>query len=82
MQPPNGVRYWRWGGVDSALEQKKLKARQMLENAPDSPSVQCTRCWALFTLGTFIFCFSYISSFRLLLFVSLALFTNSRYLDF
>jgi len=27
---PNGLRYWRWGGVDAAWEQIKLEARKML----------------------------------------------------
>ena len=27
-----------WAGVDSAWEQKKLEARKMLENAPESPA--------------------------------------------
>jgi len=31
------LRYWRWGGVDSAWEQKKLEARKMLLEAADSP---------------------------------------------
>ena len=34
-------------GVDSAWEQRKLEARKMRENA-QSPSVRCSRCWALF----------------------------------
>jgi len=32
------LRYWRWGGVDSAWEQKKLEARKLLENAAESPA--------------------------------------------
>ena len=34
----NGLRYWRWGGVDSVREQKKLEARKMLQNAAESPA--------------------------------------------
>ena len=30
------MRYWRWAGVDSVWEQKKLEARKMLENAAES----------------------------------------------
>jgi hypothetical protein len=35
---PNGWRYWRWGGRESAWEQRKLEARKMLENAAESPA--------------------------------------------
>ena len=47
MEPPNGVRYapagYRWAGVDSAGEQKKLEARKLLEKAKEShrTSVRC-----------------------------------------
>ncbi len=41
-QPPDGLRYapsgYRWAGVDSAWEQKKLEARKMLENRAESPA--------------------------------------------
>jgi len=36
MEQPNGLRYLRVGGVDSAWEQEKLEARKMLENAAES----------------------------------------------
>jgi hypothetical protein len=32
----NGLRYWRWVGVDSAWEKEKTEARKMIENAADS----------------------------------------------
>ena len=34
----NGLRYWRWAGVDSAWEQKKLEARKMPINRAESPA--------------------------------------------
>jgi hypothetical protein len=35
-EPPNGLRYWRWGGADKVWEQKKLEARKILENGDES----------------------------------------------
>ena len=38
LEGPNGLRYWRWGGLGRGREQKKLEARKMLENAAESPA--------------------------------------------
>ena len=53
QEQANGLRYWRWVGVDSAWEQRKLEARKMLAvGRADSPASsargvgQCMPCHA------------------------------------
>jgi hypothetical protein len=43
--PPNGSRYWRWGGRGFCLEQEKPEARKMLENRAESrqSTARCVR---------------------------------------
>ena len=37
-EAPNGLRYWRWGGLGRGREQEKLEARKMFVNAAESPA--------------------------------------------
>jgi len=52
-KPPNGSRYWRWGGIGFCLgaEKTRIQKNAGKRRAPSLraavSSVQCTLCWAV-----------------------------------